>query len=143
MKGSDHVRKGNIAEVRFVHDALVSGFNPSIPWGNQPGYDVVLSSGTRNFRVQVKSTSFVGSSGLTTVTVASRGPTRLNRTYDVLAIWFVREGKWLFLPRSKVPRKNQIFFRVGQQPPPRAHGPKRSGKLIPDSRLNNWAMFLK
>jgi len=50
-------KKGEAAELAFMLKAVSLGFGVAKPWGDSERYDFILDSGTRLWRVQVKSTS--------------------------------------------------------------------------------------
>src|SRR5438132_4870328 len=49
-------KKGEAAELAFMLKAVSLGFGVAKPWGNGERYDFILDTGTRLWRVQVKST---------------------------------------------------------------------------------------
>jgi hypothetical protein len=50
-------KKGEAAELAFMLKAVSLGFGVAKPWGDSERYDFILDTGTRLWRVQVKSTS--------------------------------------------------------------------------------------
>ena len=50
-------KKGEAAELAFMLKAVSLGFGVAKPWGDSERYDFILDSGTRLWRVQVKSSS--------------------------------------------------------------------------------------
>jgi hypothetical protein len=48
-------RRGEMAEAAFLHKASKMGFGVSKPWGDSEPYDLIVDSGRRLWRVQVKS----------------------------------------------------------------------------------------
>jgi len=50
-------KKGEAAELAFMLKAVSPGFGVAKPWGDSERYDFILDTGTRLWRVQVKSTS--------------------------------------------------------------------------------------
>src|SRR5579862_3497814 len=50
-------RRGQVAELAFMHKAADLGFAVTKPYGELEPYDFILDSGSRLWRVQVKSTS--------------------------------------------------------------------------------------
>jgi hypothetical protein len=51
-------RRGETAELAFMLRAASLGFGVSKPWGESDRYDVILDSGHRLWRVQVRSTEY-------------------------------------------------------------------------------------
>jgi hypothetical protein len=48
-------RRGEIAEALFLAKAATMGFGLATPWGDSLKYDMIVDTGARLFRVQVKS----------------------------------------------------------------------------------------
>src|SRR5450631_1510693 len=55
-KSRDPKRRGELGELAFMHKAASLGFGVAKPYGDSFAYDFVIDSGTRLWRVQVKST---------------------------------------------------------------------------------------
>jgi len=55
----DGKRRGQVAELAFMHKAADLGFAVTKPYGDDEPYDFILDSGRRLWRVQVKSTESV------------------------------------------------------------------------------------
>lgn len=128
---------GNLAEVRFVHDSMAHGYSPAVPWGGQPGYDLILTAGNRSIRVQVKSVDGKLRQGRRCPSVNMQGPciyaTRRKKKryvgYDVVAVYIRSEAAWVFLTRQfvggrqacalpySIPRNNWEFFRRREHRP--------------------------
>ena len=51
-------RRGEIAELAFMQKAVSLGFGVAKPYGDNERYDLVVDSGQRLWRVQVKSTTY-------------------------------------------------------------------------------------
>lgn len=136
----NQVEIGNIAEARFVSDAIAKGFSPAVPWGGQKGYDVVLTAGKRHFRVQVKSctyhycgrarksSSFRVELRSTNSLNQKRKGVRTSRGYDILAVWLPTEARWVFVTAAYVGLRTGLTIALGT-------GVARS----PD----NWEIFRK
>jgi hypothetical protein len=90
---------GRSTEARFILDALERGLLVSRPFADAPGYDVVVDSGKRITRVQVKGAR-PGRCGRYYVNLNRHG--RRRRGYDVVAIWLVRDARWIFIPARAV-----------------------------------------
>jgi PD-(D/E)XK endonuclease len=56
-------RTGEISEAAFLHKAVSLGFKVTKPWGDSERYDLVVDSGKRLWRVQVKCTSALHAGG--------------------------------------------------------------------------------
>ena len=50
-------RRGELAELAFVYKAASLGFGVAKPFGDSERYDFILDSGSKLWRIQVKSTS--------------------------------------------------------------------------------------
>src|SRR5215831_5698564 len=50
-------RRGELAEMAFMHKAASLGFTVTKPYGESEAYDFIVDSGKRLWRVQVKSGS--------------------------------------------------------------------------------------
>ena len=50
-------RRGELAELAFVYKAASLGFGVAKPYGDSERYDFILDSGSKLWRIQVKSTS--------------------------------------------------------------------------------------
>jgi PD-(D/E)XK endonuclease len=90
---------GRATEARFLVDALERGLKVALPFSESPGYDAVVDSGRRLIRVQVKGAR-PGRSGKYWVNMNRHG--RRHRGYDVVAIWLVRDARWIFIPARVV-----------------------------------------
>jgi len=49
--------KGELGEVAFMHKAVSLGFALALPYGHIHRYDFIVESGTKLWRVQVKTTT--------------------------------------------------------------------------------------
>lgn len=109
MKPSD---VGLIAEVRFAHDALARGFSILQPMGNQKGYDCVLESGGKCFRVQVRACGRTDKRTPARVAydVELRGANSRKYSkkmyepgwFDALAIWLIPEQSWVMVDPAAI-----------------------------------------
>ncbi len=54
-RGLTRKRRGEMAEAAFLHKASRLGFGVAKPWGDSDPYDLIVDSGRRLWRVQVKS----------------------------------------------------------------------------------------
>jgi len=101
--------RGEAAEAAFLAKATNLGFAIARVWGDSERYDFILDSGSKLWRIQVKSTvRFVDSHYV----VKCRGN---NRRYaageiDFLAVYIVPENLWYVVPISVVERHPQLYF---------------------------------
>jgi hypothetical protein len=52
---SNYKRRGEIVEIAFLHTVTNMGFAVTQPYGDSEAYDFIVDSGSRLWRVQVKS----------------------------------------------------------------------------------------
>lgn len=127
------VEVGNMAEVRFVYDALAHGLHPCTPWSGQTGFDLVLAEPHRSYRVQVKVvTGKVYGVKRRFPAIVVRGAylsqsRKQRRAYtakdfDVLAVWIRSENAWVFMTIGDVRGRSTV-------------------SLPPSLKRNNWAIF--
>jgi hypothetical protein len=57
--GQGPQKKGELAEMAFIYKAESLGFDVAKPYGNSNRYDLVVRSGQRFWKVQVKATGFI------------------------------------------------------------------------------------
>jgi hypothetical protein len=92
-------QRGEMAEAAFLTKAAGLGFRVSKPWGESSRYDLILDSGRRLLRVQVKSAHRAGEYG--GYTFHAHGNTA--RVYeaseiDLLAAYVVPVDAWYLFP---------------------------------------------
>ena len=113
-------RRGEIAEAMFLAKAATMGFGLATPWGDSLKYDMVVDTGGRLFRVQVKSAHRVSASkgGGYHVRACShrRRPYRASEI-DLLVAYVVPLDAWyIFPPRAFVRIKSmRLFPRPGKK----------------------------
>jgi hypothetical protein len=99
---------GRATEARFLMDAQLRGFLVAQPFNSVPGYDAIVDTGHRVYRVQIKDVrQRLHYKNYVSYHVISnrRGLKTLN--YDILAIWLVNDGKWLLIP-AKLTRAGSL-----------------------------------
>jgi len=101
MKNSK--RRGEWAELQFMAKAAKYGLRISKPWGELARYDVVIETGGRFVRVQIKSTMHLRSKGCY---VCGVRPCKTSKPYqrgefDFLAAYVIPKDVWYIIP-SKV-----------------------------------------
>jgi antitoxin FitA len=100
---------GEAAEAAFLAKATNLGFGVARVWGDSERYDFIADSGSRLWRIQVKSTArFVDSHYV----VKCRGNNRRYATgeIDFLAVYIVPEDLWYVVPISIAEQHDQIYF---------------------------------
>ncbi len=97
-------RTGEISEAAFLHKAVTLGYKVTKPWGDSERYDFVLDSGSRLWRVQIKSTSALHAGGYQIQPIHYvYGVKKLAYTsdeIDALAAHIVPLDVWYILPVS-------------------------------------------
>jgi hypothetical protein len=101
MKNSK--RRGEWAELQFMAKAAKYGLRISKPWGELARYDMVIETGGRFLRVQIKSTMHLRSKGCY---VCGVRPCKTSKPYqrgefDFLAAYVIPKDVWYIIP-SKV-----------------------------------------
>ncbi len=84
-------RDGEQAEAAFLNKATGLGLSVAKPWGDSERYDLIVDSGRRLWRVQVKSTRYVGERRFS---ITARGCTAAytEDEIDFLAAYIVPSG---------------------------------------------------
>lgn len=98
--GLTRKRRGEMAEAAFLHKASRMGFGVSKPWGDSEPYDLIVDSGTRLWRVQVKSAARGSDQGGYAFRASG---SNTKKTYsleeiDVLVAYIVPEDLWYVVP---------------------------------------------
>jgi PD-(D/E)XK endonuclease len=106
--------KGELGEVALMHKAISLGFALALPYGHIHRYDFIVESGTKLWRVQVKTTT-VKARGMYAVTIC-RHANRERRPYteseiDFVAVYIVPEDTWYILPVREVVGHPCLRFR--------------------------------
>ena len=115
--GADTRKKlGEQAEAVFLSKATGLGLAVLKPWGDSERYDLVVGSGKRLLRVQVKSTRYVGERRYS---ITARGCTAAYTAeeIDFLAAYIVPLDLWYVIPvKAFAPRKSLRFYPGGGGP---------------------------
>jgi hypothetical protein len=97
------MRRGEIVEIAFFHKVAEMGFAVTIPYGDSEAYDFIVDSGSRLWRVQVKScahriglTYSVGAHHCSG-TVPAQGPYTTEQI-DILAVYLMPADVWYIIP---------------------------------------------
>lgn len=94
----DTKSNGELAEAAFVHKAVSLGLVVSKPFGPDARYDFVVDSGTRLYRVQVRSVRCDGGSGYLVRCCYSKQRPYTPQDIDVLAAYVIAENAWYIIP---------------------------------------------
>jgi hypothetical protein len=101
---------GEQAEAVFLSKATGMGLSVAKPWGDSERYDLIVGSGRRLWRVQVKSTRYVGERRFS---ITARGCTAAytEDEIDFLAVYIVPLDLWYLIPvKAFTPRKCLRFY---------------------------------
>jgi PD-(D/E)XK nuclease superfamily protein len=110
--GAWRKRKGEIGESAFLNKAVSLGFGVAKPWGDSDQYDFILDSGTRLWRVQVKSAYRYSKKGY--YRIHTTGELELPYTpeqVDVLVAYISPVRVWYVIPVADIVRAACIDFR--------------------------------
>jgi hypothetical protein len=93
-------RRGEMAEAAFLHKASRMGFGVSKPWGDSEPYDLIVDSGTKLWRVQVKSASRASDYGgyVFRATGSNTKKAYSLEQIDVLVAYIVPHDLWYVIP---------------------------------------------
>ena len=107
-------RRGEIAEALFLAKAATMGFGLATPWGDSLKYDMIVDTGVRLFRVQVKSAHRVSANkggGYHVRACGHRGRPYRASEIDLLVAYVLPLDAWyLFPPRAFVRMKSMRLF---------------------------------
>jgi hypothetical protein len=112
--GCTRKRSGEQAEAAFLNKATGLGFSVAKPWGDSERYDLIVGSGRRLWRVQVKSTCYVGERRFS---ITARGCTAAytEDEIDFLAAYIVPLDIWYVVPvKAFAPSKCLRFYPEGE-----------------------------
>jgi hypothetical protein len=106
-------RKGELAELAFMHKAASLGFGVAKPYGDSERYDFILDTGKRLWRVQVKSTSAKRFRAYQMNTrrndngrMSPYGPSEI----DFLVAHVVPEDAWYVIPVQMLGQRKLVTF---------------------------------
>jgi hypothetical protein len=107
-------KKGEAAELAFMLKAVSIGFGVAKPWGDSERYDFILDSGTRLWRVQVKSSSHTDSGAYFVNSKRHMNgksiPYRIGEI-DFLVAQIVPEDLWYVIPlKAILPRQSLRIY---------------------------------
>lgn len=104
-----HKRRGDVAELAFMHKAISIGFQVAKPWGDVDSFDFIVCHQRMLWRVQVKSvwTRRVGycvnNAGTNNI------PYTVNET-DFLVAYLGPEDLWYILPIALLGNRRRIYL---------------------------------
>jgi hypothetical protein len=109
----DRKRRGEVAELAFMHKAAELGFSVTKPYGDSDAYDFILDAGHRLWRVQVRSTAApAGYRGYRLHTVhnvsANRRMPYSPSQIDFLVAYVVPRQIWYVIPITALGSRRNI-----------------------------------
>lgn len=130
---NEQQQKGILTELRCAQKFLELGFSVSFPYGNADRYDMLVDTGNRIFRIQVKTASLNenGSYTVSTVTAVATTATRYKKHYDATQIDFlvtIIDDRLVFMKPEFVQNVCSRVFRI-ELP---KYGSKSNCNLIED-----------
>jgi hypothetical protein len=94
-------RRGEVAEAMFLTKMATMGFSVATPWGDSDKYDLIVDTGARLLRVQVKSSHRPSKYGGYHVPAHARGVSYRASDVDLLVAYVVPHDAWyVFPPRT-------------------------------------------
>lgn len=111
----NYKRRGEIVEIAFLHAVANMGFAVTQPYGDSEAYDFIVDSGSRLWRVQVK--SCMCRLGLTyylravhrSGTARAQGPYTAEQI-DILAVYIIPAGAWYIIPVEAFSPSTSLAF---------------------------------
>ncbi|MGH9511252.1 MAG: group I intron-associated PD-(D/E)XK endonuclease [Terriglobales bacterium] len=128
-------RRGETAELAFMLRAASLGFGVAKPWGESERYDVILDSGKRLWRIQVRSTA-CKVRGRYRVTTTVTGQVILSAAdIDVLVAYIVPLDIWYLVPVGAICSRTDLRFYP--------HGPSNGASRAVDLEIfrEAWHIF--
>jgi len=128
MDITNHKKRGQWAELRFMAKAIEHGYQISKPIGDTAQYDVVLQVGGHFVSVQIKSTYFQAGNLKPGNFVASlyhvNGPNRRyeREDFDFLVVYCIPTDVWYVIPSAVASTKHAI-------------------RVCPGDDLNQWEHY--
>ncbi len=114
IEASHSTRKwaGEQAEAAFLNKATSLGLSVSKPWGDSERYDLIVGSGSRLSRVQVKSTQYVSPERFGfVISMACRAAHYTEEDIDFVAVCIVPLNIWYIIPiKACLNRSNLLFY---------------------------------
>ena len=109
MTGNDF---GRATQARFLLDAHLRGLLVSLPFDSFPGYDAVVDTGRRVYRVQIKGARASRRKSRPSYVVnVNRHLRHAFPRFDVLAVWCDGDAKWIIIPAKRCRGIRQLFIR--------------------------------
>ena len=108
MTGADF---GRATQARFLMDAHARGLLVSLPFDSFPGYDALVDSRGKLYRVQVKGAHVSKSRGHGAYRINLDRQRRKRRNpFDILAVWLDADNRWVLLPARRCHHVRQLWI---------------------------------
>lgn len=109
----DLKHKGLLGELAFVHHAISLGCTVSKPYGDNAQYDVIVDTGARLYRVQIRSISRFIRPGYQVSCMFGKRTHRIftAREIDMLAAFIAPEEVWYIIPVDAFAPAKSIFLK--------------------------------
>jgi hypothetical protein len=94
-------KKGELAEIAFIYKAESMGLDVAKPYGNSNRYDLVVRSGQRFWKVQVKASGFMTSGKYRVYAERIQRGRAIAYTadeIDFMAVYIISEDTWFIIP---------------------------------------------
>jgi hypothetical protein len=106
-------RRGELSELAFTYKAATLGFGVAKPYGDSERYDFILDSGSKLWRVQIKSTTtllngryHVNSHRRTNGSVVPYSPAEV----DFMVAYIIPEDTWYLIPIQDIRERTSLLF---------------------------------
>lgn len=96
---------GDVAEARFLHEALKRGYSVSDPFGDDDPYDFIIDNGKKLFKIQVKSTTTSRKDAFKT---GLRNPPYQEGDFKFAAIYVTEVDDFYIIPEEHCIEKQSI-----------------------------------
>jgi hypothetical protein len=114
-KIKDHKLRGEWAEMRFMALAAEHGLMVSKPYGDSATYDLVVEHDGQCMRVQVKSTMYRRSRGLSCQVRGNQQRPYAYNSFDFVAVYLIPEDVWYIVPTDRIAGQLSLFFNPKQK----------------------------
>lgn len=113
----DLKHKGLLGELAFVHRAISLGCTVSKPYGDNAQYDVIVDTGARLYRVQIRSIARNIKRGYQVSCMFGKCTHRIftAREIDLLAAYIAPEDIWYILPVAAFAPARSIWLKPGSR----------------------------
>ena len=143
-------RRGELAELAFMHKVLSLGYGVAKPWGDSDRYDFIIDVGDRLWRAQVRSTEYQSHRGYsvhTYVSINHKMVALTSKQIDFVIAYIVPLDLWYVVPVAGYGAcKNLWFYPLGSKKGSRFEVFREAWSLLsappfpsPHNRRDGWA----